>query len=106
MFILHAGTKLIPGFDPRSGHAEDLKHGTCGSCSALMGGWVQGNGSRAMLPLTRHQCSIYAKASRDQHRPLVALQKWVENRFQKNRSTWQAMWTRASERGSWTPQES
>jgi len=26
-------------------------------------GWVQGNGSRAVLPLTRHQCGIHCKSS-------------------------------------------
>jgi len=29
-------------------------------------GWVQGNGPRAVLPLTRHQCSIHCENSRDE----------------------------------------
>jgi len=36
----------------RSGHGENLKNGTCGLSSLVLGiiGWVQGNSSRAVLP--------------------------------------------------------
>jgi len=64
-------------------HAEGLKNG---SWVHLHGrrGWVQGNGPRAVLPLTLHQCSTYCKSSRVptaqesgewRRRPLATLQK-------------------------------
>ena len=53
-----------------SSHTEGLKNGICGLSSLVLGfhGWVQGNGSRAvLLPLTRHQCSIHCESSRVAH---------------------------------------
>jgi len=39
-------------------------------CTTLLlgvDGWEQGSSSRAVLPLTRHQCSIYCESSRVDH---------------------------------------
>jgi len=49
-----------------SGHTEDMKNSTCGLSSLVLGvdEWVQGNSSRAVLPLTRYQCSIHYESSR------------------------------------------
>jgi len=68
-----------------------LKNGTCGLSYLVLGvdGLVWGNSSRAVLPLTRHQCSIHCESSRvahgerkqrwATHRPLV-LRKEYNNR--------------------------
>jgi len=47
------------------GPTEDLKNGTCDLPSLVLCGnaGVQGNGSRVMPPLTRHQCRIYCEKS-------------------------------------------
>ena len=44
-------------------------NGACGLSSIALGvnGWVQGNSSRAVLPLTRHQCNIHCENSRVDH---------------------------------------
>jgi len=54
------------GFDSRSGHAENLKNDTCGLSSLVLrvDGRVHGNSSRAVLPLTRHQCRIHCESRR------------------------------------------
>jgi len=78
------------GFDSRSGHAENLKNDTCGLSSLVLrvDGRVHGNSSRAVLPLTRHQCAFTVKAgawpaaqaSGDVHcRLLVKLRKEYRN---------------------------
>jgi len=58
-----------PGFDSRSGHTEDFNDGTCSLSSLVLGvgGWVQGNDSRSVLPQTRHQCSIHCENNRVNH---------------------------------------
>jgi len=44
------------GFESRSGHTEDLINGTCGLSSLVLGisRWVQGEASRALLPVVYH----------------------------------------------------
>jgi len=61
----------LTGFASRSRHTEDVKNGTCVLSNLVLGvdGWVQGNGSRAMLPVTRHQwihqqCNVHCESSR------------------------------------------
>jgi len=46
-------------------HTKDLKNGTCGLFSLVLGGngRVHGNGSREVLPMTHHQCSIHCEGS-------------------------------------------
>jgi len=50
-------------FDSQSGHTKDLKIGTYDLFSLLrsIDGWMQRNGSCAMLPLTHHQRTIQWK---------------------------------------------
>jgi len=73
----NAGESVLRAFN----NTGDFENGTCGysvSCSELMGG-CKGNSSRALLPLTRPQCSIHCESSREAHganwrrRPLVTL---------------------------------
>jgi len=47
------------------GHTEDLKNDTCSLSILVFGidGWMQENISRAVLPLTQHQCSIHCENS-------------------------------------------
>jgi len=44
-------------------HWEDFKNVFCGLCSLVLGvhGWVQGDSSHAVLPLTCQQCSIHCE---------------------------------------------
>ena len=53
------------GFDSRSGRTEDLKNDICDLSSLELGvdGWVQGNSSRTVLSLPRHQYSIHCETS-------------------------------------------
>ena len=46
-------------------HTEDLKNGTCGLSNLVFGvdEWVQGNSSRAVLSLARHQLIIHCETS-------------------------------------------
>jgi len=69
------------------GHTEDLKNGTCGLVVDV-GGWLPGNSSCAVLPLTRHSAAFTAKgaawppaqASGNGHRrPLVTLRNEYRN---------------------------
>ena len=56
-WVENAPSKMVYS---RSSHTDDLKNGTCSLSSLVLdvNGWVQGNCSRAELPLTLRQCSI------------------------------------------------
>jgi len=88
VFIISTPYKIwSAGLGSRSGHNEDFESGTCGPSSLVLDvdGRVQGNSSRAALPLTRRQRSIpcesncvahdASKRRWTPHRPLVALRK-------------------------------
>ena len=58
--VEHAPPKLVGcWFDSQPGHTDDSKNDACGLSGLVLGvdEWVQGNGSRAFLPLTRHCAS-------------------------------------------------
>jgi len=67
--VEHAPLKLASRVRFPVGHTEDLKTCACGLSSFVLGvnGWVQGNGSRVVLPWTCHQCSIHCESSRVAH---------------------------------------
>jgi len=56
---------------------EGLRNGTCGLASLVLGvnGWVQANSSHAVLPLTRHQCSIHCESSCVPRRKLAEVER-------------------------------
>ena len=75
-------------FDYLLGHTEDFKSVACSLSSFLLGvdGWVQGNGSCAVLSLTCYQCNIHCESSHSRRnqaqvgarRPLTTLPNWVD----------------------------
>jgi len=70
--VEHAAPKLVGWCG-----TEDLKTGTCGLFSHVLGvnGWLQGNGTRAVLLFTRHQCSIHWENRRVAHG--ASERRWV-----------------------------
>jgi len=78
--VEHATRKLVGliRISAESSHTEDFKNGNWGLSSVVLGV----NESRAVLPLTRHQCSIHCESSRvaraqasgdGRRRPLVTI---------------------------------